>query len=562
MGDSRIQHIVVLMMENRSFDHLLGFLSRENGEIRGVRGGDFSNRTTAGVEVSVSEGAQFQGQLSDPGHDFGDVFLQMYGKPVGSPVGEPDMSGFIQSYEQIVGAGKGSDVMHCFTPDQLPVISALARSYAVCDQWFSSVPGPTLPNRAFAHFGTSFGRLDMSPDYFRAKQSIYQRLRQKTDKRLTGRIYYFDAASRTQGLTFLLNDQSSYFGGLGDFVDDCKKNRLPAYSFIEPNYLDHDGLLACDQHPDNNMLAGDAFIGQIYNAIRQNDAVWNSTLFLIVWDEHGGLYDHVPPPQVDNPNGQVSTSPAFSFDRMGVRVPAVVVSPYIERGVVDHTVYEHASIPGTVTAQFIGDPHIHAPSYREQWASTFLHLVTRSQPRTDRPSFAPVPAAPVVPLAATGVPSFAASGAVPAVRSVAAPTLGPATAADGARPLSRLLQDQIDETLSELRRNHPVQAAALGKSLPTSHQEAADFLRSAQDIMHPARAAVARPVRRRATRAAHSKRPLAKRKQAAAAAPAKKRDGAPKPAVGVPKPTPRSRAGSAAKKNAPRRALSPGRRRR
>ena len=515
MGDSRIKHIVVLMMENRSFDHLLGFMKRENPEIRGIVGGDFSNLTTAGVRVPVSEGAQFQGQLSDPGHDYSDVFLQMYGKPVGAPVGEPDMSGFVQSYEQLVGAGKGNDVMCCFTSDQLPVISALARSYAVCDQWFSSVPGPTLPNRAFAHFGTSFGRLDMSPEYFRAKQSIYQRLRQKTDTRATGRIYYFDPASSTQGLTFLLNDQGSYFGGLGDFIDDCRRNKLPAYSFIEPNYSDHDATLACDQHPDNNMLAGDAFIGQIYNAIRRNDAVWQSTLFLIVWDEHGGLYDHVAPPKVNRPDHDVSTSPPFAFDRLGVRVPAVIVSPYVEAGVVDHTVYEHASIPATVTAQFIGDPHVHSPSSREQWASTFLHLLTRTQPRTDRPSFGVPNAVGGVHALAAGVPSFAAAASE-----------GSAVA-DGGRPMSKLLQDQIRDTLDELRRHHPVEARTLGARMAETHQQAADLLAAAHAVMHPAAAAKKtggarrRMAGRRPARSSSTRNAASKSTRKAASRPAK-----------------------------------------
>ena len=258
MRDDRIKHIVVLMMENRSFDHLLGFLKRENDEIRGIVGDDFGNPQSAGPDVPVSDGAKYQGQLSDPGHEFGDVHLQLYGTPAGSPFSDPDMSGFVKSYEEKVGKGRGGDVMRCFTPDQLPVLSALARSYVVCDAWFSSVPGPTLPNRAFAHFGTSFGRLDMSPDYFRAQPSLYQRLKQRGR---SGKIYYYDRSSSTQGLTFLLSDQSQYFGTLGDFKRDCSKNRLPDYSFVEPNYSDHnadDGamLLASDQHPDHDVREG------------------------------------------------------------------------------------------------------------------------------------------------------------------------------------------------------------------------------------------------------------------------------------------------------------------
>lgn len=383
LNDPRLRHLVVLMLENRSFDHLLGLSGIP--ELRGVKPGLYENKTGVGVAISVTDDAKDQGQLvSDPGHDFADVFEQMYGIPFdGSYPSVPRMSGFVRNYEKIAGAGHGPEVMRCFKPEKLPVLSTLAREYAVCDQWFSSVPGPTLPNRAFVHFGTSFGRLDMSPEYFRAKPSIYQRL--KKAKR-AGKIYYYAPWSGTQGLTFLLSDQRTYFGLWGDFKRDCKRNKLPEFSFIEPAYSDHEGTLACDQHPDHSVAAGDQFIRQVYDAIRSNPKTWETTMLVIVWDEHGGLFDHEIPPAV-LPDGFVSSSPPFSFDRLGVRVPAVVVSPFIERQTVDHTVFEHASIPATVTELFIGDQRTESPYAREQNANTFYHLATRKAARTDRPKF-------------------------------------------------------------------------------------------------------------------------------------------------------------------------------
>src|SRR5208283_896837 len=125
-----------------------------------------------------------------------DVYFQMYGVTFGTPAGDPNMSGFARSYEQ--QGGDPQDIMRCFQPAQVPNTAALARSYAVCDRWFSSVPGPTLPNRAFAHFGTSFGRLDMSPVYFSNKPNIYSRL---TAAGGQGKIYYYDQTSGTMGLT-------------------------------------------------------------------------------------------------------------------------------------------------------------------------------------------------------------------------------------------------------------------------------------------------------------------------------------------------------------------------
>jgi phospholipase C len=451
LNDPRMKHLVVLMMENRSFDHMLGLLKAENPEIRGVASGDYINLNTVGAAVPITDDAAYQGQLVvDTGHDFNDVYLQMYGVPFdGGAGGTPTMTGFVKNYEQRAGAGTGTEVMRCFRPEQLPALTALARQYTICDQWFSSVPGPTLPNRAFAHFGTSFGRLDMSPDYFRAKPSIYQRLKKAGG---SGKIYYYAKWSGTQGLTFLLSDQRSYFGLWGDFKRDCRDNALPQYSFVEPAYSDNGGELAADQHPDHNVRAGDQFIRDVYQAIRSNNDCWHSTVLLVVWDEHGGLFDHEIPPAV-LPDDFSSTAPPFAFDRLGVRVPALVVSPFVE-ATVDHTVYEHASIPATVTEQFLGDPKVQAPYAREKHANTFGHLLTRAgaQPRDARPLFdAPPP---------------------------------PAARTTGGDPASSLHTNQVREIHAVLLRTHPALARDLHPEAIKTEADANAFIARALDAIH------------------------------------------------------------------------------
>ena len=169
----------------------------------------------------------------------------------------------------------------------------------------------------------------------------------------------------------LITDQS-FFGVFTDFIADCRSGNLREYSFIEPNYSDHPGpgggqILANDQHPDHHVLAGDKFIATVYNQIRINPKLWKSTALLIVYDEHGGLYDHVVPPSC-TPDGFQATDAAtnvpgltFKFDRLGIRVPAVLVSPYIPRGTVvpgpedptQQRIFEHASIPATVSKRFL-----------------------------------------------------------------------------------------------------------------------------------------------------------------------------------------------------------------
>ena len=448
-ADPRIKHIVVLMMENRSFDHLIGFMKRDNSEIRGVIGGDYTNLRSNDAKVSLATGAAFQGQyVMDPGHDFTDVYMQMYGVPLGTPGAPPapDMSGFAKSYEQ--QGGDPETIMRCFEPSQLPAICGLGREYAVCDQWFSSVPGPTLPNRAFAHFGTSFGRLDMSPDYFRSKASIYQRLAAIGKK---GMIYYYSPASGTLGMTFLLSDQKRYFGLWGDFKSACLHDRLPEYSFVEPCYGDSGGTLANDQHPDHSVSAGDSFVRQVYQAIRSNDNVWKSTVLLVVWDEHGGIFDHEIPPMVGHPDGFTSTAPTFSFDRLGVRVPALVVSPYVEQGRVDHTVYEHASIPATVAEQFIASQRSNPPYARESAANTFLNLLTLSQPRTDSPNLEG--------------PSVSAK-----------PTAN--------RKVSALLTNQVQEVHAVLKRTNPQAAGKLDPTRVGTEGHATEFIFKAMATIH------------------------------------------------------------------------------
>jgi len=448
-ANDKIRHIVVLMMENRSFDHMLGLMKQTNPLIRGVNVNDYTNPITGLPPLPVTDGAQYQGMLViDPGHDFTDVFYQMYGVPYGTAApSEPAMNGFARSYQQL--GGNPGDIMRCFRPEELPVLNALASNYTICDQWFSSVPGPTLPNRAFAHFGTSFGRLDMSPDYFRAKPSIYQRMKRAGQ---TAKIYYYARWSGTQGLTFLLSDQRNYFGLWGDFLDDCKNNRLPDYSFIEPPYYDNGPSVAADQHPDHNVRAGDNFLRQVYEAVRSNNDLWNSTLLMIVWDEHGGIFDHEIPPMVGHPDG--FTAPAFQFDRLGVRVPAIAISPYIPAGV-DHTVYEHTSLPATVTEQFIGDPGSNSPYAREQYANTLLHLLTLPEPRQVDIDFDAKPAAAVQPV----------------------------STAD--KDVSKLHLDQVNEVHGVLKRNHPDVARGLDPSTVKTEADASKFIATGLAAIHP-----------------------------------------------------------------------------
>lgn len=392
-GLDALEHIVVLMMENRSFDHMLGSLKAVDPRIDGLTGHEF-NIDTTGQRVFVQPKAELQGQLNpDPDHHFAAVDLQIFdGDP--SPHRVPTMGGFVKSYfNQQRDVQQSRKIMYTFPREKLPVLTTLALEFAVFNSWFSSVPGPTLCNRAFAHYGTSFGHVGMEIWYAnQVYRSIYERL---LDEGLPARLYYYDVASSTMEVVNLLQDQPKIFGTFDQFLHDCQTGNLPAYSFVEPNYLDHDtdhgAVIAGDQHPDHHVGEGERFIATVYNAIRLNADLWPKTALLITYDEHGGIYDHVPPPNCmpDAFHAQpdkTHTGRPFFFDRLGVRVPTVLVSPWIPRGtVVGGRIFEHASIPATVTEFFLGPYDARSP--REKDAETFLDLLSLPEVRTHTPIF-------------------------------------------------------------------------------------------------------------------------------------------------------------------------------
>lgn len=390
-----VTHIVVLMMENRSFDHMLGALNAKNPKINGLTG-DESNPDTTGSIVKVQPKAQFQGQFEkDPDHHFPGVDLQVFGGAEGDNR-VANMQGFVKSYfTQTNDVASSHAIMNYFTPDQLPVLTELATEFAVFNGWFCSIPGPTVCNRAFAHYGTSFGQVGMNIFYVLDPiLSIYERMVKAGQ---TSKIYYYDQQSSTIEIVNLLQNQPQLFGTFEQFLADCKTGALPQYSFVEPNYNDHSGddggeIQASDQHPDHDVREGERFIATVYNAIRINPALWQSTVLLIVYDEHGGLYDHVVPPPCtpdDYPAkaADTGTGRPFAFDRLGIRVPAVLVSPWIPRGTVvpgpedpvNGRAFEHASIPGTVTDYFLPDfDQAGRRTGREKKAQRFLDILTNT----------------------------------------------------------------------------------------------------------------------------------------------------------------------------------------
>ncbi|PUZ45372.1 hypothetical protein GQ55_8G217500 [Panicum hallii var. hallii] len=404
----KIKTVVVLIQENRSFDHMLGWMKSLNPAIDGVTGAEL-NHAVAGDAASpaVHFGNASQYVDPDPGHSFMAIYEQVYGDPYtwggAAPatkpgVAVPPMSGFAQQAEK-EKAGMSATVMNGFRPDAVPVYRELVREFAVCDRWFASVPSSTQPNRMFVHSATSHGLVGNDKKMLRAgmpQRTIFDALHDAGHS--FGIYYQFPPAV----LLYRNMRQLKYINKFHpydlDFKRHCKEGKLPNYVVIEQRYLDLKLFPGNDDHPSHDVAHGQRLVKEVYEALRSSPQ-WNETLLVITYDEHGGFFDHVPTPVdgVPSPDGIVSAAPiSFAFDRLGVRVPAMLVSPWIEPGTVIHrpsgpeptSQYEHSSIPATVKKIFNLKEFL---TKRDAWAGTFETVLTRATPRTDCPEELPEP---------------------------------------------------------------------------------------------------------------------------------------------------------------------------
>jgi phospholipase C len=384
MGDS-IEHVVLLMLENHSFDQMLGGMQRAIPGLDGVDpaapgknmdalGRPYLQRVTTRLQVSP-----------DPKHEHADVMRQIAG----------DNGGFVTDYLLAHGerARPGCEqVMGYFEAGFLPALHVLAREFAVCDRWFASVPGPTWPNRFFALSGTSNGRVLMPESighmgmlYDQTQTTLFDRL---NEAGRTWNVFFYDFA-----VSLLLEKQRgkenlARYSPIDDFFARASGDpaAFPELALIEPGYF---GLAQNDDHPPHNVMKAQKLVADVYNAIRSNDALWERTLLAVVYDEHGGFYDHVPPPAAVPPDAHAEE---YAFDRLGVRVPAVLVSPWIDRQIV-HTTFDHTSLLAFLTEKWKLGPL----GARTAKAETFAAAIGRKAPRRDTPRFLRVPNADLVP---------------------------------------------------------------------------------------------------------------------------------------------------------------------
>jgi phospholipase C len=458
---------------------MLGFLEHPSSDFNGLRnGGPYTNKSWDGRSRVTATPHAKRVLPFGPDHSHDAVMEQL--KLTGRGSGRHATNyGFVTSYERkarglapaqlggLIGPvlnlmqknkqasaptakGRGPLVMLCQDPAQVPVLSRLALDFAVCDHWFCSVPGETWPNRNFLHAATSDGETDIEIRAY-ADRTIFELLE---DEHATWRIYY-DDTPQVWAFSKLWDTPGRHKNWYPTerFAEHVAAGDLPSYSFIEPNHRPplHPMDLAAtfsgapsvsdSQHPENNLVSNEAYdafgaandtdfergeglIASIYESLRANPELFARTMLLITYDEHGGLYDHEPPPRgVPAPGdgrGPGATvlhtiwhrkSQSFDFKMLGPRVPAVIVSPLIEPGTLDQRVHDHASVPSTLRALFA--PGAKPLTRRDAWAAPFHDLATRDKPRTDLPDLSRYKRAAPAPAAAAKAEAAAAATAAP-----------------------------------------------------------------------------------------------------------------------------------------------------
>nr|GMD14632.1 non-specific phospholipase C2 [Ipomoea batatas] len=399
---SPIKTVVVLVMENRSFDHMLGWMKQKvNPAIDGVDGSESNPVST----TDPNSPRLFFGNRShfvdpDPGHSFQAIREQIFGSNETS-ADPPPMNGFVQQAASM-DPKMSRSVMNGFDPDMVGVYKALVSEFAVFDRWFASVPASTQPNRLYVHSATSHGATSnvaslLAKGY--PQRTIFENL---DDAGVDFGIYYQNIPAT---LFYRNLRKLKYLGkfhpyGLS-FKTDAKNGKLPGYVVVEQRYIESKVEAANDDHPSHDVYEGQMLVKEVYETLRASPQ-WNQTLLLITYDEHGGFFDHVPTPVrgVPSPDGIVGPDPFyFKFDRLGVRVPTIAISPWIQKATVVHgpngspfpnSEYEHSSIPATVKKIFnLPSPFL---TRRDAWAGTFESILQkRKEPRTDCPAQLPTP---------------------------------------------------------------------------------------------------------------------------------------------------------------------------
>jgi phospholipase C len=416
---TRIKHVVCYMLENRSFDHVCGWLyNQDDAGIRviGPEGpykgaspdlynldGDTKVPLTVYQDGKLSTDYPLELFTFDPYHDLSDVLRQLFFKNANGYVEKavPDMGGFVLN--------NGSrQVMQTYSPEQLPVLNGLARHFAISDEWFCAIPASTDSNRAFALTGSAMMELSnfMSPPQYLYwpeqphRPSIFKLLwtngfnswRIYNSTLWTDHVFTYQLFLQGQIPTVDADVNAgigTYVAPIDQFYDEALSGQLPAFSYLEPIWIGNSGTTS--YHPGEDLVPAEVQLNKVYDSLRKGPN-WNETLLIITFDEHGGIFDHVPPPRAVNPWPN-DVNDGFHYDLMGPRVPTILVSPLIEPNTVFRATgevsYDATSFMATLLHWFGIPKSRWFMGERARQAPTFEGVLTRSTARTDAPTLTP-----------------------------------------------------------------------------------------------------------------------------------------------------------------------------
>ncbi len=347
--DIPIDHILVVMMENRSFDHYFQKLPEFGQPEAEVAPADFSNLDSDGNDVPIFHQEAYC--FVDTSHGWSATATQ-----IGA---DGAMGGFVvtnEGFSEMPSTGNlemyaGRRAMGYYDQTDLPFYYWLASEFSIGDRYFSSMPGPTFPNRMYMYAASSFGRVHNTiPD---DTDTIVDHLEKRE---IDWKIY----ASSTPGLALFLS-KAEYFpehvASIDQYFADAASGNLPQFAFVDPQIGTATGEFDTnDEHPPALPQIGERFVAEVVEALTRSPQ-WSRSALFLTYDEHGGQYDHVPPPKACAPDAiepdLMPGDPPGAFDRLGLRVPFMVVSPYAKRHYVSHEIYDHTSILRFIEARFV-----------------------------------------------------------------------------------------------------------------------------------------------------------------------------------------------------------------
>jgi len=366
----KIEHFVVVMMENHSFDNILGLVGRGDGFTLGPDHQPTAKNPDGHGNFVHAFHMPTECQTSGVGNDWR-VTHEAYDGGT--------CQGFVTSTT--------AEAMGYFTSSDLPFTCGMAATFPIADRYFCSAMAQTYPNRRYLMAGTSLGLIDDTlPLALPPNGVIFQQFNQHG---ITWKDYY--STLPTIGIFLPLLEDHTLTPGLApidEFFSDAAAGTLPSFSLVEPNYA-----MQSEEDPQDVQF-GDQFMGQVVNAVMASPD-WDSTMLIWTYDEHGGYYDHVPPPPAvppdDVPPALKPGDPPGGFDRYGFRVPAGVVSPYAKKDFVSHTVYDHTSILKTVEEKW----NLPALTRRDANASSLFDMLDlQREPAFSKPPRLPAAANP------------------------------------------------------------------------------------------------------------------------------------------------------------------------